>query len=96
MGQVTTLMEIVDSCNGLNAVDTIYAQEPWTEQSVAVVATEPSSGDLPEDAKRLGMRYFLELSVANEFLVDWCQSLKREPTLKEKCQRLIQYAINDA
>lgn len=96
MGQVTTLMEIVHSCNGLNEVDTIYAREPWTEQSMAIVATEPSSGNLPEDAKNLGLRYFLEVSVAHEFLVDWCQSLEREPTPKEKCQRLIQYAINDA
>lgn len=96
MGQVTTLVEIVNSCDGLSEVDTIYAREPWTEQSVAIVATEPSSGGLPEDAKNLGLRYFLEVSVANEFLVDWSQSLKREPTLKEKCQRLIQYAINDA
>lgn len=96
MGQVTTLIDIVKSYKDLSEVDTIYAQEPWTERSLALVATEPSSGGLPEDAKKLGLRYFLEVSVANEFLVDWCQSLKREPALEEKCQRLILYAINDA
>ena len=96
MGQVTTLINAVKCCESLNQADTIYAKEPWTEQSMVLVAAEPPSGGLPENVEDLGLQYFLEVSVANEFLTDWCQSLEREPTLEEKCRRLILYAINDA
>jgi hypothetical protein len=90
------LLELVRTLDSLDIESTIYALEPWTENSKALVASEPDSGGLPADAKELGLKYFLELFIARQFLEDWVGSLGTEPTLQEKCARLIQYAINDA
>jgi hypothetical protein len=48
------------------------------------------------EAEKLGMAYFLDVFIAREFLEDWIGNLNAEPTLQEKCARLIQYAMNDA
>jgi len=73
---------------------------PWDKQwdiySHPVVVPEPDSGGLPPDAKKLGLKYFLEVFLARDFLEGWIGSLTVKPTLQEKCKRLIQYAIRDA
>ena len=51
MGQVMTLIETVKSLDDLDDGDTIYAAEPWTENSKAIVAPEPASGGLPDQAR---------------------------------------------
>jgi hypothetical protein len=43
-----------------------------------------------------GFDYFLEISLAREFLEDWKASLGAEPSIIQACARLIQYAENDA
>jgi hypothetical protein len=42
------------------------------------------------------MEYFLEVFIAREFLEDWRTNLEAEPTLEQKCARLIKYATDDA
>jgi hypothetical protein len=42
------------------------------------------------------LRYFLEVSIAREFLHDWLGNPGAEPTLADKCARLITYAESDA
>ena len=42
------------------------------------------------------MKYFLEVHIAQEFVGDWLASLKFPPTALAVCQRVIDYAINDA
>ena len=64
--------------------------------SQAVIALEPDDGSLPADIQRLGLKYFLEVFLAREFLEGWVASLKSKPTPQEKCSRLIQYAVADA
>jgi len=88
------LSEIIRDLEKHEAEATIYAEEPWSEDSLAVVAFEPDDGGLPEDAENLS--YFLEVFVARDFLEDWMPSLEPPPTLQEQCTRLTQYAINDA
>jgi hypothetical protein len=75
---------------------TIYAARPWEPSSVAVVAPEPEGGAVPAAAQQHGCVYFLEVSIASEFLRDWQASLGREPSVAETCRRLIHYAENDA
>lgn len=90
---------LIDAVRDLDSLDkgsTIYAAEPWAEDSPAVVSPEPDPGGVPGDAQELGMKYFLEVFLARDFLVGWAANLKAEPTLQEKCARLIQYAITDA
>jgi hypothetical protein len=93
-------MKLIEAISDLASLDddhTIYAAEPWTPDSEVVLAEQPEGGrDLPEEAKRLGMEYFLEVFIARDFLEDWLVGLETEPTLEEKCQRIIEYAINDA
>jgi hypothetical protein len=89
------LLETVARLDEFDKSETIYATAPWTESSEAIVAQEPDSGGLPHTAK-VGMKYFLEVSIATEFLEDWSRTLTRPPTIRDKCNRLIHYAINDA
>ncbi len=96
MGQVGRLIEIVARLSEFDEYDTIYAAEPWTENSDAMVATEPESGGLPLEASEAGMEYFLEIFISREFIEGWLPSLPQKPSLSETCQRLIEYATYDA
>ncbi|MEH2500318.1 hypothetical protein V1294_006797 [Bradyrhizobium sp. AZCC 1678] len=91
-----TLIEAVQNLDSLEGESTIYAAQPWTADSMAVVAPEPESGGLPTEAEKHALKYFLEVSIARDFLEDWSANLDAEPILQEKCARLIQYAITDA
>jgi hypothetical protein len=88
-----TLLEAVESLNSLDDQSTIYAAEPWTATSQTIVANE-AKGDLTVALQEGGLKYFLEVFVAREVLEDWITDT--EPTLQDKCVRLIQYAKNDA
>ena len=71
--------------------------EPWTFDSAVVVAMEPDDGrGVPPEASVMGATYFLEVFVANEFLEDWQQNVAHELSVRERCEGLIGYAINDA
>lgn len=96
MGQVARLGDVIDGLSEFDREDTIYASEPWTEQSEAMVAREPDAGGLPPEASDAGMKYFLEVSIARDFVEDWLSSLDEQPTPSTVCQRVIYYAINDA
>ncbi|MCE9592255.1 MAG: hypothetical protein K8S99_17250 [Planctomycetes bacterium] len=92
-------MRLVDIVNELESFDvnaTIYAVEPWQSDSLAMVDFEPPAGGLPVAASNRGMTYFLEVSIARDFLVDWARSQRETPSLGERSQRLIRYALNDA
>jgi hypothetical protein len=91
-----TLIDAVEQLGTLDEGSTIYASEPWTEDSTVIVAKEPNDGRLPPDAVEQKLKYFLEVFIARDFLDDWAASLPVEATLQEKCARLIQYAIKDA
>lgn len=96
MGQVARLGDVIDRLSELDSEDTIYASEPWTEQSEAIVAREPDAGGLPLEASDAGMKYFLEVSIAQDFVEDWLASLNERQMPSTVCQRVIDYAINDA
>jgi hypothetical protein len=96
MGRVTTILSVIEQLESLEDELTVYAAEPWTAGSKAVVAREPGSGGLPAEAQTLGLKYFLEVAIARDFLKGWASSLGHEPSNQEQCDRLIQYAINDA
>lgn len=91
-----TLLDAVKNLDNLDPENTIYAAEPWMETSISIVLREPEDGGLPKDAEEQGLKYFLEVFIARDFLEDWISGLDKEPNLVEKCARLIQYAIKDA
>jgi len=100
MGQIVKLIKLVERLAELDGEDTIYACEPWTEDSDAMVAREDpvrKPFGIPLEAAEAGMEYFLEVFIArDEVLEGWIASLDEKPTLAAICQRLIEYAINDA
>ena len=67
-----------------------------SRSSEAIVLRETPTGETPQEAKELGMRYFLEVSIANEFLADWTSSQENKPSAADACARLMRYATDDA
>jgi hypothetical protein len=90
------LSDVVLGLECFDQEDTIYASEPWTADSEAIVAREPVTGGLPPDAERHGLKYFLEVAIAHDFVDAWNTELEEPPNLLERCGRLIEYAKNDA
>jgi hypothetical protein len=91
-----TLQETIARLAEFDESQTIYAARPWEPFSEAVVTTEPADRSLPAEAVRSGCHYFLEVFIASEFLQEWRVTLGREPSLLESCNKLIEYAQNDA
>jgi hypothetical protein len=93
---IMTLLEAILDLDRLDEASTIYAASPWSADSQVVVAQAPDTGQLPPEAQRRGLQYFLEVAVARDFLDGWAAHLASQPTTRERCARLIQYALNDA
>ena len=91
-----TLLDVIADIARYDAGHTIYAVEPWSPSSVAVVAEEPADGSLPADAVACGANYFLEVDLSTEFIEGWVLSRDSAPDDPARCQRLIEYAVNDA
>ena len=96
MRKVLTLLEAIRDLDSFDEGNTVYAAEPWAADSEAIVAREPANGGLPAEAAKLGLKYFLEVFIAREFLEDWRKGLGTEPTTQEQIARLIQFAVTDA
>jgi hypothetical protein len=91
-----TLRDIVQKLKQADHKATIYAVKPWNIHSEAMIALEPEEGGLPSEAKTKGMEYFLEISVAQDFMEEWIKSQKPDVSLEVQCDRFISYAENDA
>jgi hypothetical protein len=94
-GTGVTLQETVRDLASLDEEAVICAAEPFTGASEAIVVPLPVAGQ-GEQIEKPGFKYFLEVSVAREFIEGWRAHLEKEPTIEEKCTRLIYYAIYDA
>lgn len=90
------LIDLVSSIDTLDENSTIYATSPWTVESDAIVAEESADANSSSVFEREGKQYFLEVFIAREFLNDWEVGLDFVPTDEDRCNRLIQYAQNDA
>lgn len=96
MGEVTRLGIVIENISKFNSEETIYAIEPWTEISEAIVAKEADDGSLPSKESTRGMTYFLEVGIVQHFIEDWLSSSRERPTSSFICKRVIDYAIHDA
>jgi hypothetical protein len=96
MGTTMTLLQIVEELDSLDKTSTIYAADPWMENSKAMVLPEPETRGLPPEAKKFGLKYFLEVFIAQDFIEEWAENLDVAPTSQQKCLRLVQYATNDS
>jgi len=94
-----TLQEIVrriDEFDDAEGALTIYAADPWKPSTLAVVACQRDDRRVPDEAVAAGCRYFLEVSIALEVLEHFPTLHGHQPSEAEKCERLIEYAENDA
>jgi len=91
-----TLLDVIRDLESFDNEGIICATKPWTESSQAIVVVEPQARRIPAEAEKLGMNYLLDVFIAREFLNDWIANLNIEPTLQQKCARIIKYAITDA
>lgn len=91
-----TLADVAARLSEFEQTCTIYAAKPWTAASSAIVDYEPDEGGLPAEALRLGLSYFLEIEIANDVLDGWVSTQEQQPDDASICQRLIDYAVNDA
>lgn len=90
-------MKLLDVVRGLAGNDselTIYVRHPWTPSADAHLAAEGSSEE--NRLKQQGYRYFIEVSIATEFLNGWRAQLKTPADDRAACERLIKYATEDA
>lgn len=97
MAKITKLLDIVGRLSDFDEDDTIYAAEPWTGDSDAMVATAPDDSIVPpKAAAKAVLTYFIEVFIAIEFTEAWVASQEEKPSLSAICQRLIEYATYDA
>jgi hypothetical protein len=90
-----TIGQLVDAVESLEDVAIIYALEPWTMDSEACVYF---LDDLPERDNVVvnGARYLLEANLIVEVLEGTFGPEWRSVPLVDRCNRVIEYAINDA
>lgn len=96
MGKMMSLFEVIRDLDSFDEGATIYAREPWTKDSRAIVVPEPDTGGVPVEAAEANLEYFLEVSIAREFFEGWTANSDSEPSPLQKCERLITYAMTDA
>jgi hypothetical protein len=100
MGQIVQLIELVERLAEWDDDETtIYACEPWTEASDAMVALpdpERKPYAIPLEVVEAGMNYFLDVFIAREVVEGLIAFLGKTPNSTAICQRLIEYATYDA
>jgi hypothetical protein len=84
--------------NGLQRIeqysseDILFVEEPWTiEANIQIIPDEQDLTVININGRKY--TYFLEVFIINELFEDLDG---KNMTFEEKCQRIIEYAINDA
>lgn len=95
MAQKLSLAEIASDLSAFDRAHPIFAAEPWTAISPAIVVYEADSG-APAQVRELGLSYFLEIDIAIDVVEGLVGMQARPPDGAAICQRLIDYAVNDA
>ncbi|WP_020584407.1 hypothetical protein [Endozoicomonas elysicola] len=91
------LLEATEAIESLNQEETLYVKLPWTPESEVALRIEDEDATVstPLDLKEKGYEYFLEVYLTKEFKEDLLETGKYNTEI-DICNRIIQYAINDA
>jgi len=84
------LIDIVAQFDTLGGDLVIYAVEPWTCDSAAVLVRDPPMRGVPAEAEAIGAVYFIEIFALRDYFGEW------SAPVRERCERYIRYAIDDA
>ncbi|TGR17814.1 MULTISPECIES: hypothetical protein [unclassified Mesorhizobium] len=90
------LLDIVGRLSEFDEEDPVYAAEPWTEDSDAMVLPQQDGVLVPREAAKEGLAYFLEINLAIEITEALVVSQKEKPNISAICERVIYYATYDA
>lgn len=75
----------------------IYAAQPWSCDSEAVLVTPAPNTTEPIRRGETSYDYFLEAIIAREVIEDYAASGEGgEASNRQRCERLIRYALSDA
>jgi hypothetical protein len=91
------LIDLIDNLNHLRDDQMIFiaSHEPIREETEAM--TVFIKDNIENGAAPIGMEYFLEAPLAKEVLHVWEKWRNgKKPTLREKFQALVYYAVHDA
>jgi hypothetical protein len=93
-----TLLELISSFAGRTAreEEVVYVAAPWSCEAVAIVVDLAPDTTQALNIDGVRFEYFLEFFIALEFIEDYVKSCSVAPSRRQMCERLIQYAINDA
>ena len=91
---MTRLIDIIAKLSDMDREDVICVRPEWSAESEAGVFRFGADYRVPEEAARLGLKYFLEVDVARQVLEEFTN--RPTATLAERCARLIDYAERDA
>lgn len=92
--KMTTILELIEHINELDAEDVIFAKPDWSENAEARVFRLTTDHRAPPEALALGFKYFLEVDVVRQLLDEFRN--RSDAPLVEKCRRVIHYARFDA
>jgi hypothetical protein len=82
-------LNLINSKNDFGDLMTVYVKKEWSVDSDTIIVPQPENGSIsPVD----GHNYFLEVFI----IKDWLADLGSSEVSLETCNRMIQYAINDA
>ena len=92
------LIELLRSVSEWNDDDTtIFATQPWSCGAAAILVTPAPAGTEPIQQDGTSYDYFNETFVARDFLEDFLASEEgASATERQRCERLIRYAQDDA
>jgi len=93
MRQTTTLLDMARNLLELDRELTIYAAEPWTPNSAAILAEQEGDRAHSAAAAAKGMAYFIEVFIAQDFLDTWIK--EKKPSAEEICKNLIYCALDE-
>jgi len=93
-----TLLDLIDNFSSLNSEHTIFVKFPWSPvaDAVAVATMEGKRRELSCEKELHGYHFFINVGIAQDYVHGWIQTLSFRPSPKQICERLIQYATDDA
>jgi hypothetical protein len=87
------LYELITTLDQLDDDHIICVKRPWSWGAEAQLAAPDEHLAVPDDVKRAGFAYFLEVHVAKEVI---CVFGEKPANTGEKVRLLVEYAENDA
>lgn len=88
-------MNLFETLNHINTESdfddlmTVYVKKPWDAGSDTIITPQPDDGSTAPIQEHY---YFLEVFI----IKDWLEELDSPVVSEETCNRIVQYAINDA